>query len=360
MKRVIITAGGTGGHIFPALSVAKAIREKDDNCELLWIGTERSREREVCETNNIPVMMLNVIGINRRNPISAILAIIKMGLSVVKVYANFRKNRPEAVVAFGGYVCMPVLLAAKLTGVSSYIQEQNSVPGLVNRLMSGNANKTFLGLPLAQGFSLKGNTLITGNPVRKMDGNYGTISDTLGLETSKRSILICGGSQGAASMNRKLLDAVKRLSNDGYQIIWQTGTASFEEIKTSCEDLKSVWIFETLKDLYPYYSVADVLIGRSGASTLAEAALFGIPAVMIPLPWSAEDHQMKNAMLIEEQGWGKVVKQDDNCSNLVYDETKKILENEELIKKMRNAALKNSPENAASEIASEVLKGSRE
>lgn len=360
MRRVVITAGGTGGHIFPALSVAKAIREKDHSCELLWIGTERSREREVCETNNIPVMMLNVIGINRRNPISAILAIIKMGISVIKVYANFRKQRPDAVVAFGGYVCMPVLIAAKLTGVSSYIQEQNSVPGLVNRLMSGNAKKTFLGLPLAQGSSLKGNALITGNPVRKVELDNGTLADTVSLESSKRTILICGGSQGAASMNRKLLDAVKRLNNDNYQIIWQTGTASFEEIKKSCEGLKSLWIFETLKDLYPYYNVADLLIGRSGASTLAESALFGLPAIMIPLPWSAEDHQMKNAVLIENQGWGKVVKQDDNCSELVYEEVKKILEDEEYYKKMKDNALENSPKNAAVNIAEEILKGSGE
>lgn len=358
MKRIILTAGGTGGHIFPALSVAKALREVEKDVDLLWIGTERSREREVCETNNISIMMLNVIGINRRNPISAIAAILKMLLAVLKVYKEFGKNRPDAVIAFGGYVCMPVLLAAKLRKITSFIQEQNSVPGLVNRLMSGNSKKTFLGLPLAQGSSLKGNTLITGNPVRNREGDYGAIANTLNLGTDKRTILICGGSQGAASMNRKLVETVKRLSLDGYQIIWQTGTASHEEIKNSVKEHKSIWVYETLKDLYPYYSIADILVGRSGASTLAEAALFGLPAIMIPLPWSAEDHQRKNAMLIQEQGWGVVVAQDDNCSETIYLEAKKILEDDNVREKMGKAALENSPEKAAFKIASEVITGS--
>lgn len=360
MMRVVITAGGTGGHIFPALSVAKAIKEKNNECELLWIGTKRSREREVCESNNIPVMMLNVIGINRRNPLSAVLAIIKMILAVIKVYMSFVKNPPQAVVAFGGYVCMPVLVAAKLKNIPSFIQEQNSVPGLVNRLMSGSAKKTFLGLPLAQGNTLKGNTLITGNPVRKVEGDYETLKETLGLEADQQTILICGGSQGAASMNRKLLDAVKRLSADGYQIIWQTGTASYNEIKEACKDLKKIWIYDSLKDLYPYYSVSDILVGRSGASTLAEAALFGLPAIMIPLPWSAEDHQNKNAILVEEQGWGKVVSQDENCSENVYKEAIEILKDTNKIDKMKKDALKNSPEMSAERIADEILTGSVE
>lgn len=358
MSKIVITAGGTGGHIFPALSVAKAIQDKYNNYDLLWIGTERSREREVCETNNIPVVMLNVIGINRKNPITAVLAVLKMIMAVLKVYNNFSKSRPQAVIAFGGYVCMPVLVAAKLKGIPSFIQEQNSVPGLVNRLMSNNAINTFLGLPLSEGYKLKGNTVITGNPVRQKEDSYNSITGTMELDTNKKTILICGGSQGAASMNRDLVEAVQKLSKDGYQIIWQTGVASHEEIKDKCKDLKSIWIYESLKDLYPYYYVADILVGRSGASTLAEAALFGLPAIMIPLPWSAEDHQMKNAVLVEKQGWGKVVKQGDDCSKNVLKNVIEILENSELRKKMNKSAFENSPEKSAELIATEVITGS--
>lgn len=358
MKKIVLTAGGTGGHIFPALSVAKAIKDIDKECSLLWIGTERSREREVCESNNIPIMMLNVIGINRRNPLSAIVAIVKMIFAIVKVMSRFRKLKPDAVIAFGGYVCMPVLLAAKLKGVPFFIQEQNSVPGLVNRLMSGNAKKTFLGLPLSKGSSLKGNTMITGNPIRKIENDYHLFTDSLSLDEDKKVVMICGGSQGAASMNRKLVDAVKRLSQDGYQVIWQTGKVSYEEIKGECKNLSSIWIYDSLVDLYPFYNVADILIGRSGASTLAEASLFGLPVIMIPLPWSAEDHQMKNAQLVEMQNWGKVVRQNDDCSENVYNEVKSILNNNDLFNEMKRDALSNSPKNAASEIANEVLVGS--
>lgn len=352
MKKIVLAAGGTGGHIFPALAVARSLKIKDSSVDLLWIGTERSREREVCEKNNIPVMMLNVSGINRKKPFSAISSLLKMSISIVKVYLDFLKREPDTVIAFGGYVCMPVLLAAKLRKIPVFIQEQNSVPGLVNRLMSGYAKKSFLGLPLDEDRSLKGETLLTGNPVRDKDRSYDSLADTVGLKNNKKSILICGGSQGAASMNRKLVNSVKLLSEEGYQIIWQSGDVSYIEIKREFENNENVKIFETFEDLYPIYYNVDIIIGRSGASTLAEAALFNLPIVMIPLPWSAEDHQKKNASLIEKQGWGVVVVQDENCSQKVYEEVKNILNNG--YEKMVTAARRNSPATAADEIVKEI------
>ena len=352
--RIAITAGGTGGHIFPALSVAKSIQKLDSSVELVWFGTERNREREVCEKNSIPIEMLNVSGIDRRNPISAISAIIKMKLAIIKVYIYLMKNRVDSVIAFGGYVCAPVLIAAKLKGIPYYLQEQNCVPGLVNRLMSKWAVEIFLGLELAKGYELKAETKITGNPVREKE-QYGNFIFPDNINRDKKTVLVCGGSQGAASMNKKLVEPVKAILKKGYQVIWQTGVASFEEIKSSMGNMESIYIYETLDDLYPYYDIADILIGRSGASTLAEAALFNLPAILIPLPWSAEDHQRKNAALAVALGWAIVVEQDDSCSENIIKYSNEILDSNDILDKMRASAKKASPEKSANEIAKKLI-----
>ncbi len=353
-KRIVIAAGGTGGHIFPALAVALDFKKRKDAFSLLWIGTSRSRERELCEKHEIDFELVDVHGISRSISLKNIKALFAFANSVRRMLALFKKQRPDAVIAFGGYVSAPVLAAARMMKIPYFLQEQNTIPGMVIRRFSRKARMTFLGFPIVEDWTLKGNTIITRTPVRSIAGTYAEFDYPEGFDRDKRCILICGGSQGAASMNTCLVEAVKNLNEKGNQIVWQTGSYSCETICAQVGHREGVYVFDTLDDLYPYYACAKVVIGRSGASTLNEIAYFGLPCVLIPLPWSAENHQWMNAGYVESQGWGFRIPQDDNCGKLVEETVMRILTDNELHETMCRKALNFTPANAASEIVDTI------
>ncbi|MBD3314692.1 MAG: hypothetical protein GF344_02795 [Chitinivibrionales bacterium] len=353
---IVIAAGGTGGHVFPALSVAVELRaERNRDLSLLWVGTERYREEELCKEHRIPFMSLDVRGIARALSPQTLFAATSFAAASLKVRAHFRRARPDAVLAFGGYVCAPVLAAARLSGIPYFLQEQNTVPGLVNRIFAGGAAYTFLGFPIAGTWRLKGETVLTRTPVRGVVGTYEDFEYPRGFDRTKPTILICGGSQGAASMNKELLSAVGKILDRGYQVVWQTGTVSFHEVKASVGSRGGVFIFDLLPDLYPYYAAAKLVIGRAGSSTINEIAYFGRPCILIPLPWSAENHQWWNAGYAEERGWAVRVDQNKKCGERTANLAIDIIENGERYERMSRCAVDNTPAGAAADIARRVL-----
>lgn len=353
--RIVLAAGGTGGHIFPALSVALALRRQAGNVSLLWIGTARSREQEICAKNRIEIELVQVSGISRGLNLSAVTGLLRFVVGTIHMWRLLGRQRPDAVVAFGGYVCAPVLAAARLRSVPYFIQEQNSAPGLTNLLFSRGASRAFLGFPPSGKRRLHGRTIVTGTPVRRVLESLGSHKYPEGFDTHSDTILICGGSQGAASMNQHLLEPVKKFLASGRQVVWQTGTRSYEEIRGELNGAKGAFIFDSLEDLYPYYAVAKVVVGRSGASTLGEVAGFGLPIVTIPLPWSAGDHQWLNAGVVEEQGRGVRVRQDDKCGERVWQEVEALLRDNSRYEKMCGCALDRSADDAADIIAREIV-----
>jgi UDP-N-acetylglucosamine--N-acetylmuramyl-(pentapeptide) pyrophosphoryl-undecaprenol N-acetylglucosamine transferase len=350
-KKIVIAAGGTGGHIFPALSLAQAIRKRCPSVALLWIGTYRSRETELCKKNGIPIMILDVVGMSRKLSLTAIVAIVTFLRAVVSVMCQFRRDRPAAIVAFGGYVCAPVLAAGVLKKIPVYLHEQNTIAGLVNRLFARYCRKMFLGFPLAGKTPVEAKTEVTGTPVRTGVGSYENFAYPAGLDRKKKTILISGGSQGAKSMNDCLTGAATKWAQSGVQVIWQTGEPSYKEIAARLAQEKNAFVFAMLDDLYPYYAVSKLVVGRAGASTLAEISFFGLPCVMIPLPWAAENHQWVNAGLVESQGWGIRVAQDDHCGENAEKAVNAILSDEKKHNAMSMKALDNSPAEAADKIA---------
>jgi UDP-N-acetylglucosamine--N-acetylmuramyl-(pentapeptide) pyrophosphoryl-undecaprenol N-acetylglucosamine transferase len=350
-KKIVIAAGGTGGHIFPALSVAQVLRARYSDVSLLWIGTCRSREVELCKKNGIPIMIIDVVGITRRLSLRVVVAAVTFLRAIMSVICQFRRDRPTAVVAFGGYVCAPVLAAAVLKKVPIYLQEQNTIAGLVNRVFSRYCRKMFLGFPLAGNSAVHALTIITGTPVRTGVTSYEHFPYPSGVDRTKKTILISGGSQGAQSMNDCLVEAVPKWAGSGLQIIWQTGDPSYKSIKSKFEQNKNVLVFSTLDDLYPYYAISRLIVCRAGASTLAEDCYFGLPCVLIPLPWAAENHQWVNAGLAETQGWGIRVAQDGHCGDNVEKAVDRILSDEKKYNAMCMKALDNSPAEAAEKIA---------
>jgi UDP-N-acetylglucosamine--N-acetylmuramyl-(pentapeptide) pyrophosphoryl-undecaprenol N-acetylglucosamine transferase len=268
----------------------------------------------------------------------------------------FGSGRPRAVVAFGGYVCAPVLVAARIKKVPYFLQEQNTVAGLVNRAFAKSARRVFLGLPLAAQRQLAGALEVTGTPVRARDTSYVGFAYPDGFSKEKKTILISGGSQGAQSMNDVLVAVVKQWGSRGLQVIWQTGAASYSSIRESLQHSDGIFVFDTIPDLYPYYAAASVVVARAGASTLAEISVFGIPAVLIPLPWAAENHQWENAGLAQKQGWGIRISQDEATGEHVGVAVDRILSDANTAETMRVHALANSPSGASAAIVDRLAK----
>ncbi len=353
--KIVITAGGTGGHIFPALAVALELRKQCEALSLLWIGTSRSREKELGAKNGIEVKVLDVSGINKKWSFSALAAIKSFVLALFHMVRFFSENRPDAVVAFGGYVCAPVLTAAMLRKIPWFLQEQNSVPGKVNRLFSKGAVLCFLGYPVSGTVVLKGRSEVTGNPVRVAAETYEGFKYPGGFVRGGRTVLISGGSQGAASMNDCLIEPVKRICDRGIQVIWQTGAVSYEKIRAGVNAHTTAFIFEAIDDLYPYYAVSNIVICRSGASTLSEVAYFGLPCITIPLPWAADNHQWANAGYVECKEWGFRIAQAGNTGVEVEKAVDRLLTDKKLHETMSKKALDDSPAEAASRIAEKIL-----
>jgi UDP-N-acetylglucosamine--N-acetylmuramyl-(pentapeptide) pyrophosphoryl-undecaprenol N-acetylglucosamine transferase len=249
-----------------------------------------------------------------------------------------------------------VLSAALLLRIPYYLNEQNAVPGRVNRFFAFGARCCFLGLPLSARWRLAGRSRITGMPVRPAAASYDGFAYPAGFKRGTATVLICGGSQGAQSMNRCLIEPARRWAASGMQIIWQTGIAGFQEIQTEMKRFPHVLVADLIDDLYPYYAAATVMIGRAGASTLAEAALFGLPCIVVPLPWSADNHQWMNAALVKDQGWGVRIKQDAHTGDAVDRALERILGNPGQRETMRRKALECAPVQAARKIAEHLAK----
>ena len=352
---IVIAAGGTGGHIFPALSVALQFKKDRSDVSLLWIGTARSREAELCKKHNIPLRLMNVSGMERKPTLKTVKSLLQSLYGFSRSWFLFIKNKPAAIVAFGGYVCAPVLSAARFLSIPYFIHEQNTVPGLVNRIFAPRARKVFAGLPLIAGKRLDIPIDETGTPVRPREESYEGFFYPPGFENKKETIIICGGSQGSQSMNEYLKEPVQRWAEKGYQIVWQTGDAGYRDVLVSVQSTKNIFVFATIDDLYPYYAVALVVIGRAGASTIAELAYFGLPCVLIPLPWAADNHQWMNAGVVEEQGWGIRVKQENLCRAEVDTSVMKILTDKQVRETMKALALKYAPSNAAHTIVCKIM-----
>jgi UDP-N-acetylglucosamine--N-acetylmuramyl-(pentapeptide) pyrophosphoryl-undecaprenol N-acetylglucosamine transferase len=353
--KIVIAAGGTGGHIFPALSVALQFKKTYGDVSFLWIGTARSREKELCERHGIPIVLLDVAGFDRKISVKAARALLHFAIALFRVRSLFIKDRPSAIIAFGGYVCAPVLGAARLASVPYFIQEQNTVPGIVNRFFSGAARMTFLGFPIVGKRTLRGRTMVCGTPVRQWVQEYEKISYPRGFSNDKKTILICGGSQGAQSMNACLIEPVERWLAQGLQVVWQTGNAGHTEVVSAVGSKKGAFIFPAIDDLYPYYAVVKIVIGRAGASTLAEIAYFGLPCVVVPLPWATENHQWINAGIVETQGWGIRVRQDEQCGSHVEQAVGHILNDAGAFETMSGKALDHSPSDAVQTIVKTII-----
>ena len=300
--RIVFAGGGTGGHLYPAIAIANRIEqmlEGKETVEILFVGTRRGLEYRMKDTLGYPLRTVNIRGLARSlTPKNLLVPFIAVG-ALIKASSILSSFRPDVVVGTGGYVCWPVLRMAAMKKITTVLQEQNSFPGLTIRKLAGRAKRIYLGFADAQKhLRTDAAMLVTGNPVRReiASGNRATAIKEFGLDSGKKTILVLGGSQGARAINHAVLKSLETKElDDKYQLLWQTGKRDYTEVNARANRKVSVTLFPFAQDMPSVYAAADLVVARSGALTLAEVAACALPAILIPFPHAAGDHQKKNA-----------------------------------------------------------------
>lgn len=305
IQRVIISGGGTGGHIYPAISIANAMKEIDPNIEFLFVGAEGKMEMEKVPKAGFKIIGLPIVGIQRTQIWKNLFFPFKLIKSLwksVKIIQNFK---PDVAVGVGGYASGPLLLAARFLGIPYYIQEQNSFAGITNKALATKAKHIFVAYPGMGKFFPTEKITLSGNPVRKdlidAAGKKELAATHFQLDPAKKTILIIGGSQGARSINQGILAGLDRLVESGVQVIWQTGVAFESTAKQAASSHPSTYVSAFIYEMDLAYAMADLVISRAGASSVSEICLIGKASILVPLPSAAEDHQTENAKSLVSQ-----------------------------------------------------------
>ncbi|WP_320172630.1 undecaprenyldiphospho-muramoylpentapeptide beta-N-acetylglucosaminyltransferase [Maridesulfovibrio sp.] len=344
MGRVILTTGGTGGHVFPALSVAEEIRTRFPECEILFLGGQGA-EREMVERAGIPFKGLpakGVIGGGIKKFLGAFW-IVRALLLAAKEISGFK---PEAIIGFGGYAGFCPVLAGRLLGVPTAIHEQNSVPGVTNRILGRMVKRIFTSFADTKQMFPASKVVVTGNPVRR------EIMSAKNKSCDK-AVLVFGGSQGARAINEAVCAALPPLKDAGISLTHQTGKADFETVRTAYENIgmDAQRVSPFIHDMAAAYSRAQLVVCRAGASTVFEVAAAGKPAVFIPFPQATHDHQTGNAASLAETGAAVLIPQKDLDGNKLAETIIELISDQDGLKSMGEKALSFARPDAASAIA---------
>ena len=358
-KKVIIAGGGTGGHIFPAIAIANALKKIDSSIEILFVGAKGRMEMEKVPQAGYKIEGLDIAGFNRSSLIKNIGLPFKLVKSFLQVRTIFKRFKPDAAIGVGGYSSFPVLRFAQARGIKTFIHESNSFAGKSNMMLGKNATRIFTGTSGMEKFFPAGKILVTGNPVRlAIAGTSVTKSEGIkffSLNETKKTVLVVGGSLGAKSINEAIDKGLDDLLKAGLQVIWQTGKPYSAKAKERANGKQSIWVNEFITQMEYAYAAADVVVARSGAMTVAELCVAKKPVLFVPYPFAAEDHQTVNAMQLVNKNAALMVKDNEVMQKLVFmtielslDESKQ----EELKKNITALAITN----ADKVIAEEILK----
>ncbi len=321
--RVIISGGGTGGHVFPAIAIADAIRQLRPDAELLFVGAEGRIEMERVPAAGYQIKGLWVSGFQRRITIKNLLFPAKVLSSLLRSYNIIKEFKPDVAVGVGGYASGPLLRAAVYRRVRTLIQEQNSYPGVTNRILSAKVNTICVAYPGMEKWFPKGKIVLTGNPVRKnllsFNGKRMEAAAFFGLDPAKPTLLAIGGSLGAFTINESIESGIQQLVDAGYQLIWQTGKTFGERAKAAVEKFKDsgVVTFPFIDRMDMAYAMSDVVVSRAGAISVSELCLAAKPVIFIPSPNVAEDHQTKNAKALTDKKAAIMVSDADSRNQLI-------------------------------------------
>jgi UDP-N-acetylglucosamine--N-acetylmuramyl-(pentapeptide) pyrophosphoryl-undecaprenol N-acetylglucosamine transferase len=314
LNRVLISGGGTGGHIFPAIAIANEIKRRNPDAEILFVGAKGKMEMEKVPAAGYQIVGLTIAGLQRKLTASNLLLPFKLASSMLKARSVVRSFKPQVVIGVGGYASGPTLKAATMLRVPALIQEQNSFPGKTNKLLAKHVKSICTAYEGLERFFPKDKILLTGNPVRsEMVDITGKREEAIAyykLDPNKPVLVIIGGSLGARTLNESVMQSYETLRNSGIQVLWQCGKLYIEDLRSRLEgkeaDNIKLTMFIDRMDLA--YALADVIISRAGAISVSELCIVGKPVILVPSPNVAEDHQTKNAMALVDKGAALLVK----------------------------------------------------
>lgn len=359
--RILMSGGGTGGHIFPAVAIAQEIQKRFPDAEFLFIGANGKMEIEKVPQAGFKIVGLNIAGFDRGNLLKNIGLPFKLISSLLKARKTIKDFKPDFAVGTGGFASGPALFMASRLGVPIFVQEQNSLPGKTNIFLSKKAKAVFTAYPNMEQFFHGTKTFFLGNPIRQniitdlIDNNLA--KEKLGLDPNKLTILSVGGSLGSRTLNNGWKDNLDKLKEKGYQLIWQTGKTDYKSLseESQISNLKSqISLCEFISDMATAYSAADVIVSRAGAIAISELAVAKKPVLLVPFPFAAEDHQTKNAATLVDKNAARMVR-DTEMKDKFWNVLSEICENEKLRKEMSQNLEFFAKPKATEEIVDEIL-----
>jgi len=359
--KIIVSGGGTGGHIFPAISIANALKAKRSDIEILFVGADGKMEMEKVPAAGYKIIGLPIRGLQRNFSKENLKFFSRLFKSLRKAKKIIKEFKPDAVVGVGGYASGPLLHSANKMGIPSLIQEQNSYAGITNKLLAKKANKICVAYQGMERFFPSDKILMTGNPVRKDLANIEDLrpeaQQFFNLDPNKKTLLVIGGSLGARTINHSIIENIEAFKNKDIQVIWQCGKFYHKEMKEKLAkaDIGNVQVSDFLARMDLAYAAADLVISRAGAGTISELCLVEKACILVPSPNVSEDHQTKNAMALVSQNAAIMIPDVESRERLVNEAILLLNKNPELESLRSEIALLAKP-NAADEIADEILK----
>lgn len=359
--RVIVSGGGTGGHIFPAIAIANAIKEKHPDSKILFVGALGRMEMEKVPDAGYEIVGLPIMGLQRRLTLQNLKFPFKLIASMMKAKKIVKDFKPDVVVGVGGYASGPLLKAATKLGVPALVQEQNSYPGITNKLLASKVQKLCVAYDNMDRFFPKEKIMLTGNPVRQDIKNLEAKRirgiEHFGLDPNKNTVLVVGGSLGARSINHAIDAGISEIAKNDIQLVWQTGKLYVDEAAKAVADYqdKGIKTMPFISKMDYAYAVADVVVSRAGAMSVSELSIAAKPTIFIPLPSAAEDHQTKNAMALVNHKAALLVK-DAEAKEVLIPTLIDLVKDEEEQKKIAANVAKMAFTDSANIIAAEVIK----
>ncbi|MTH52638.1 undecaprenyldiphospho-muramoylpentapeptide beta-N-acetylglucosaminyltransferase [Bacillus mangrovi] len=357
--KVAVSGGGTGGHIYPALALIKEMKKMNPEAEFLYIGTANGLEKNIVERENIPFKSIEITGFKRKISLDNVKTVMRF-LKGVKTSKHYLKEfKPDAVIGTGGYVCGPVVYAAAKLGIPTVIHEQNSLPGLTNKFLSRYTDKVAICFEEARKYFPADKAVMTGNPraseVAGVNGEKGKLS--AGLKPGVKSVLVFGGSRGARPINKAILEVLPQLGEKDYQLLYVTGEVHYKQVAEEAKATGSpsnVIIKPFIHNMPEVLAGTDLIVGRAGATSIAEITALGLPSILIPSPYVTANHQEVNARSLSDKGAAVLMLEKDLNGPALLKEIDRIMTDEAELMKMRNASAKIGMPDAAARLA-EVL-----
>jgi len=361
LNRVIISGGGTGGHIFPAIAIANKIKSVYPDCEILFVGADGKMEMEKVPKAGYKIVGLPIRGLQRKLTFQNLLFPFKLISSLIKAKKIVKEFKPQIAIGVGGYASAATLRVASRLRIPTLIQEQNSYPGITNKWLASKAKTICVAYNGMEKYFPAEKIVLTGNPVRNemvaVDGKREEGIQHFNLQSNKKTVLVIGGSLGARTLNESFKKDIQKLLDAGFQVIWQCGKFYFDDLKKYVDELKSqaVFISDFIYKMDLAYAAADVIVSRAGAISVSELCLVGKPAILVPSPNVAEDHQTKNAMALVNSNAAILVK-DIEANGILISEVIQLLGDDKKCKSLSEQISTHAIADAPEKILQEILK----